>query len=139
MTIYESDPSDEQILTAGGWDPRFARVLAKALVGDRRAVVIIDSNGADGGALYPDLGIITKSRDGTWKEEISGSAGFPPEGICSSGWAAGVAYAYGVAGDQAEVRLDIDGAFQNVPVQRLGWWLFARDQPQDVLIRTRVV
>jgi hypothetical protein len=78
--------TDELALADGGWDRRFARVLAKAVLGDR-AVAIIDSNGAHGGApVYENTDVDRWDPQSEWTWTVSG-------GGYGSGWSDGMAYA----------------------------------------------
>ena len=115
--------ADDVVLDAGGWDRRYARVLAVAMVGTDRAVVMVDSNGAQGDQPYENIESLT-CLDGTWRCEGSGNCGSK-----GSGWRAGVIYAYGRAPDCVSVVVEHAGEHRDVLVQRDGWWLFATDDP----------
>jgi len=71
--------TDELAPAAGGWDRRFARVLAEAALGDR-AVGIIDSNGAHGGApVYENTGVDRWDPQSEWSG-LSAAAATAPVG-----------------------------------------------------------
>jgi len=57
-TLPMDEFTDEAALGGGGWDRRFSRVLAKAVVGTS-AVAIIDSNGAQGDRVYENVDTYT--------------------------------------------------------------------------------
>jgi hypothetical protein len=69
------DLDAEGALRAGGWDPRYARVLA-ITARDDVAAVLVDSNG-DG--VDVDLDQQVREPDGTWQERLSGCV---DDGVC---------------------------------------------------------
>jgi hypothetical protein len=119
MTRMPPVPSDEDLLDAGGWDPRFARVLAKAVVGDM-AIAILDTNGADGGTTYEDTEVYQWDRQDGWSSVIEhGGAGV--------GWMVGIVYASDQAPGEGSVIVQFRDQRRHVPVQTDGWWLFATE------------
>jgi hypothetical protein len=122
--------TDQAALVAGGWDPRFARVLAEAVVG-ASAVAIIDANGAQGGLVYENIDSYT------W-EPGSGWDGWIRSGGLSSGWPGGVAYASGSGTPGDSVVIDFEGEHHRVDVQPSGYWLFAAPGEDPDQYPTRV-
>jgi hypothetical protein len=111
------DFDDDSVLTAGGWDRRFARVLAKATVG-RWAVAIIDANGAIGGRTYENIETFVGDEQNGWCLFSSG-------GGHRAGATDGVAYASGEANVDEDVVVEFRGERHHVVVEPTGYWLFA--------------
>ncbi len=108
--------TDAVVFAAGGWNPRFDRVVAKAVVG-RKAIAIIDSNGVDGGHTDENIDHFSWI-GGRWRGETSGSWG-------ETGWGDGFAYAGGNAAPGDTVTVSFDGEEHRVEVELSGYWLFA--------------
>ena len=108
--------TDAVVFAAGGWDPRFDRVVAKAVVG-RNAIAIIDSNGVDGGHTDENIDRFSWI-NGSWKGGASGS-------WSETGWCDGLAYASGNAAPGDTVTVSFDGEEHRVAVEQSGYWLFA--------------
>ena len=125
------DFTDEVALEAGGWDARFARVLAKAVVGTA-AVAVIDANGADGGVTYENTETFTWTERGGWTSQISG-------GGYGLGCSNGIAYSCGRAPAAEKVVVEWRGEPNEVEVQPNGYWLFAiaSDDSDDLPERVR--
>jgi hypothetical protein len=121
-------PSDRALLDAGGWNPRFAQVLAKAIIGDV-AIAILDTNGADGGVPYEDTEAYTWDPESGWASAV----GHMGAGV---GWMIGVTYAADRAPGKQSVLIEFNGERHRVPVQKDGWWLFTIEgDPDDVMPR----
>jgi hypothetical protein len=121
-----SELVDEEIIEVGGWDPRYARVLAKVTVDACQAIVLVDTNGAAGDQPYPYVETLFREPGGTWQSG-SGSNG----GGSGSGWTDGVAYAHGEA-DVESVTVEHEGQ-RHVVAVREGWWLYAASQSDSSL------
>jgi hypothetical protein len=113
-----AEPTDAELLAAGGWHPKYARVLARGSVDDRTVIVIIDSAGADGSEPYEYVELMFREDD-RWQ-----SSGGSNAGIEGEGWSGGVVYAYGKS-TNASVAVELGRERHEVPVQTGGWWLFA--------------
>jgi hypothetical protein len=61
----------------GGWDPRYARVMDVATLGDH-AAALIDSNG-DGADINVDL--YRRGSDGRWQPMASGNGSVAADGV----------------------------------------------------------
>ena len=92
--------SAEWAVQAGGWDPRYAVVLAVASRGDV-AAALIDTNG-DGADI--DLDEYASDADGLWDEAISGSAG-----AGGSSWSQRVVAIWGRAEPAASIEVEYRG------------------------------
>ncbi len=123
--------SDEVALRAGGWNPRFARVLAKVVIG-RSAIAIIDANGADGGLIYEHIEPFLWE-DGLGWESWGGGGGL------GSGWCYGIAYAAGEAEADTSIVVEFRGVRHDVDVQPTGYWLFAAESDDRDEFPTRAL
>lgn len=110
-----NDFDEDGAIEAGGWDPRYARVLAVAQRQDI-AAVLIDSNG-DG--VDVDLDEYRRELDGSWQESYSGSVG--DEG---AGWSPEMVSTWGRAEPGAQVRVRFHDVDENIATASSGWWLF---------------
>lgn len=104
--------TDDVVLKAGAWDPRFARVLATVVVGNQ-ALAIIDSNGVNGGVVYENIESYRWDRDDGWCERIS-------SGGLSSGWMDGLSYATGEAEPGQHVTVEFRGERHSVETRGFG-------------------
>ena len=107
-------------IALAGWDPRFARVLAKA-VANGVAVAIIDANGADGGQVYENTDLYSWDEGGWCDWSSSGGLG----GGWGSTGSGGIAYAAGEGEPGEEVLVEFRGERHRVQVQPSGYWVFA--------------
>lgn len=108
--------TDAVVFAVGGWNPRFDRVLAKAVVGTQ-AAAIIEANGVDRAVTDENLDRFTWI-DGAWRSGTSGSCG-------KSGRCDGLAYAWGNAPAGETVTVSFSGKEHKVEVEPSGFWLFA--------------
>ena len=108
--------TDAVVFAVGGWNPRFDRVVAKAVVGTE-AAAIIESNGVDSEMTDENLDRFSWI-DGGWRSGASGSCG-------DSGWCDGLAYACGNAPAGETITVRFDGKGHKVEVEPSGFWLFA--------------
>jgi hypothetical protein len=120
-TVQEID--DDAALDAGGWDRRFARVLAKTSVGPW-AVAIIDANGASGDRTYENMETYAWDEESGWRWVSSG-------GGYGTGETDGLACASGQADLDEDVVVEFRGERHPVVVEPSGYWIFAA--PNDVL------
>ncbi len=121
--------TDDVVFAVGGWNPRFDRVVAKAVVGTE-ALAIIESNGVDSVATDRNLDRFSWI-GGQWRSDQSGSCG--DRGSC-----AGMTYACGNAHPGATITVGFDGKEHKVEVEPSGFWLFAalsadwEDEPRRI-------
>jgi hypothetical protein len=114
--------TDDVALDAGGWDRRFARVLAKAAVG-AAAIAIIDSNGGGGDApVYENIDAYT------WESGV-GWEGWVSSGGLSSGWAGNLAYASGTGTPGQRVVVEYRNQRHHTHVESTGYWLVVIEEP----------
>lgn len=109
--------TDEVALAAGGWDRRFARVLATATVGTS-AVAIIDANGAAGGRTYENTETYVWDDAAGWTCMLS-SGGY------GAGANAGLVFIGGDAAPGERVVVGFEGREHPIIVGATGYWLFA--------------
>jgi hypothetical protein len=111
------------IVAAGGWHPRYARVLAIAQDGDH-AVALVDGNG-DGAELEAELW----TWDGhTWTGAGSSGAGSldtlgPAQ---AGGWIGTSYFTFGRAPGRRKISIVFDGQRHQVPVSRNRVWAFIK-------------
>jgi hypothetical protein len=107
-------PTSEDVVRAGGWDSRSARVLAIATDRDI-GVAVIDVNG-DGSTVEVDE---LQWHDGVWAA-----------GGGTSGWGSGrtqtMAFTSGPATSGTEVTVSFAGTYFTTTAGPTGWWAFAR-------------
>jgi hypothetical protein len=118
----------DDALALGGWDERYARVLATAVWGDV-AAAIVDSNG-DGADIDLDL---YEWVGNIWQRTISGNVSDD-----GSGYMGGIVYLFGRATPGTTVRVDHNTTVESVDVSSDGWWLYlasASDEPGDAMPR----
>lgn len=108
--------TDAVVFAVGGWNPRFDRVVAKAVIGTE-AAAIIESNGVDSEKTDENLDRFSWIA-GSWQSFVSGSCG-------DSGWCDGMAYACGEAPAGETVTVSFDGREHTVEAEPSGFWLFA--------------
>ncbi len=102
---------------AGGWDPRWAKVLAVETDDDAGAgAAIVDTNG-DGADINIDR--YTRAPGGDWEPGPSGNIG--DKGWCR--WETGVA-CWGRTTPGRTVQIEYAGARHQVTTASSGWWLF---------------
>ena len=109
--------TDEEIIRVGGWDPRFARVLAKAADGPR-AIAIVGSNGAAGGRVYENQDWLDWDPEVGWRAGASGNS-------YQGGWRDGLAVAAGNGIPGEVVVLTVGGSEYTAVVEPTGYWAFA--------------
>lgn len=121
------------VLSAGGWDPRYAVTLAAASSGDV-AAALVDTNG-DG--VDVDLDIYERDPDGSWQAGSSGRVG-ESGGFLSDR----TAVICGRTEPDSIVDIEYAAGSYSVVASSAGWWLFVTTAapPLDTfprLIRTR--
>jgi hypothetical protein len=115
--------TEPEIIAAGGWPARYARVLAIAQDGDH-AFALVDGNG-DGAELEAE----TWQWDGNgWTGGASGGAGpLDTLGPSQTGGQIGDSFfAYGRAPGRRKITIAFDGQRHQVPVSRDGVWAFIK-------------
>lgn len=117
-------------ITAGGWDPRYAVLLALRIEGDV-AAALVDSNG-DGGDI--DLDLWTRDADGAWRERSS-SGGAGDEG---TGWSPEMVTAYGRTEPHGTIHVAYAGTEHVLTADALGWWLFVAPSVDEGTFPTSV-
>jgi hypothetical protein len=113
----------EEALAGGGWDLRYARVLAVASDGDY-GFALIDGNG-DGAELEAEYWVWDS---GTWRGTTSSGAG-PLSHLgseCTGGQVNDAFAAYGSAPGRQSVTINFDGRLHDVPVSGNGVWVFIK-------------
>jgi hypothetical protein len=107
----------ERAVTAGYWDPRYARVLWLS-ERDGLAIALIDTNG-DGRVVEASL---YGCQDGSWEEWVSNfGSGFTPD----------VVFTCGYAPEKDSVVIKYLGLEHSVPVTSTGMWYFASWRPAN--------
>jgi hypothetical protein len=109
------DFDHEVALRLGGWDPRYAVVLASA-AHDGVAAALVDSNG-DGADV--DLDQYEQATDGRWVEVVSGNC--DDTGAFATG---SMALAWGRAAPRALVTIEFRAVTHTVEATDQGWWMF---------------
>ena len=109
------DFDPEAALRLGGWDPRYAVVLATA-ARDGVAAALVDTNG-DGADV--DLDQYEQAADGRWVEVNSSSC--DATGAFATGF---TALAWGRAAPRAAVTVQFQAARHTVEATDQGWWMF---------------
>lgn len=122
--------STEWAVQAGGWDPRYAVVLAMASRGDV-AAALIDTNG-DGADI--DLDQYASDADGHWNEAISGSAS-----AGGSSWSQRVVTIWGQAEPGATIEVEYLGRRDLVVASEAGWWMFVAPATKDPRMHPRQI
>lgn len=113
--------TDDVIISLGGWDPRYARVVMIAVDGDV-GIALVDGNG-DGAELEMEY---WAKKDGTW-EGASTSGQGSLDSLSTSRWDAGpMVCAVGRAVPGAIVRIGYDGAVHECQANQFGVWAFIR-------------
>ncbi len=110
-----SDLDHTAALGLGGWDPRYAVVLAAASR-DGVAAALVDTNG-DGADI--DLDQYEQRLDGRWVEVSSGNCD-----DTGSFWTGFMGVAWGRADPMTTIRVDYQGARYAVQSSDRGWWMF---------------
>jgi hypothetical protein len=103
------------VLSAGGWDPRYAVTLAVASSGDMGAA-LIDTNGDEADI---DLDVYRRDADGLWQEISSSVVG--EDGSFLSGE---MAVILGRTEPGLIVDIEYAGHRSSVIASGTGWWLF---------------
>ena len=111
--MTDLDPSE--VLRLGGWDARYAVVLATATRGGV-AAALVDTNG-DGADVNLDQ--YEHGADGRWLEVNSGNCG--ETGSFSTGL---MALAWGRVDPRATVRVEYRATRYTVEASDDGWWTF---------------
>ena len=115
--------TDEVALQAGGWDPRFSRVLATAVVGST-AIAIIDSNSQDSEVGYENTDSYEWMPGLGWRGRTSG-------GGLANGWIDGVVVISGTGLPGDTVLIEFRDEPHQIAVQSSGYWLFAAAGSDD--------
>ncbi|HEY0642990.1 MAG TPA: hypothetical protein VGD39_06205 [Nocardioides sp.] len=115
-------------LRLGGWDARYAVVLATA-ARDGVAAALVDTNG-DGADV--DLDQYEQNADGVWAEVASGNCG--ETGAFATGF---MGVAWGRADPRTVVGVEFRGVRYFIETSDQGWWMFVApsdsgDWPQVV-------
>ena len=115
--------SEEEVFAHGGWDPRYARVLAVTSGGDY-GFAVVDGNG-DGAELEAE---IWEWGSGAWDSAGSSGAGplsnLAPER--TGGYIGNAYFAYGSAPGRQSVTISFDDRLHDVPVNSHGIWAFIK-------------
>jgi len=113
----------EDVIARGGWNPRYARVLAIASDADY-GFALMDGNG-DGAELEAEAWIWDS---GTWTG--AGSSGAGPLNHLGPAHTGGqirnACFAFGSAPGRQSITIDFDGRRPQVPVSRHGAWAFIK-------------
>ncbi len=109
------DFNHEAALRLGGWDPRYAVVLASA-ARDGVAAALIDTNG-DGADV--DLDQYEQAADGRWVEVNSGNC--DDSGVLATGF---MALAWGRATPGSTITVHYQAPKHTVEATDQGWWMF---------------
>jgi hypothetical protein len=116
--------TEQDVLTRGGWNPRYARVLAVASDGDY-GFAVTDGNG-DGAELEEEM---WQWDSGHWEPGASSGGGhldnLGPER--TGGFIAEVAYfACGSAPGRSSITIEFDGQMYQAPVGKYEVWAFIK-------------
>ena len=109
------DFDHESALRLGGWDPRYAVVLATSSR-DGVAAALVDTNG-DGADV--DLDQYEQAADGRWVEVASSNC--DDSGAFATG---SMAVAWGRATPRATVTVEFQAVRHTVECTDQGWWMF---------------
>jgi len=125
------------VLARGGWQPRYARVLAVASDGEV-GFALVDGNG-DGQELEAEL---WDWQDGGWTAgSSSGAGGLDWLGAIHAGWAERAHFAFGRALGADFVTVRLDEVSYRVPVSGLGIWVFVKagdaDERSELTLESR--
>ncbi len=130
------DPHDRPIpeltpelaIEIGGWDTRYARVLAIAVYG-RHAVSLIDPNGDEN---MTEVEHAYLDDTGHWRGGSSGGGSSDTYGVHGWGDYPGMRFAYGRAKQPGRQSVTAwDGSTFDVTPERDGWWVWAEAVPDD--------
>ncbi len=115
--------TEAEVLSRGGWHPRYARVLALASDGNY-GFALVDGNG-DGAELEAET---WQWDSGSWAGAGSSGAGpLDHLGSVQTGGRIGNAYvAYGSAPGRRSITVNFDGDLHQVPVSNHGVWAFIK-------------
>lgn len=105
---------DKATLRLGGWDPRYAVVLATD-ARDGVTAALVDTNAR----VDVDLDQYEQAADGRWVEVSSGNCG--ESGAFAAGF---MALAWGRTDPRAAVRVEHQAATHTVGAHGPGWWMF---------------
>jgi hypothetical protein len=113
----------EEVISHGGWHPRYARALAIASDGDY-GFALVDGNG-DGSELEAEM---WTWEDGTWTGAGSSGAGpLDNLGPVQTGGQLGDAhFAYGRAPSHQMITISFASGLHKTPVSRYGVWAFIK-------------
>jgi len=113
--------TDDLIITLGGWNPRYARVVMIA-VDDDEAIALVDGNG-DGAEL--EMEYWHKEHDGWSAGSTSGHG--PLDSLSATRWDAGpMVCAVGPAPPGDVVRIGYEGNVHECRANQFGVWAFIR-------------
>lgn len=119
--------TEDSAIRAGGWDPRYAVVLA-VTTHDDVAAALVDPNG-EGADI--DLDEYLWSPDDGWICVASHGGG--ESGLT---WSPSMVTAFGRISPGGLVHLEYLGARRNVTANQQGWWLFvAAARDEETMIR----
>jgi hypothetical protein len=114
-------PSAETIIGAGGWHPRYARVLLVEHEGER-ALVLVDGNG-DGAEL--ELEYWFRDADGAWQGGSTSGHGALEHLVSAQSWKAGdFVVALGRTEPGSEIDIQYGGEIYRRRANELGLWGF---------------
>ncbi|NMH96366.1 hypothetical protein [Pseudonocardia acidicola] len=113
-----SEPTAADVIGLGGWNPRYARVLAIAATGPF-AVALIDTNGDESEI---DIDHLWLDDTGRWRPGSSSGVYIPPVGVGDHGETTHYRYAVGRAEAPGEHHVQVAGAPVTVTAQAGGWW-----------------
>lgn len=115
--------TEDEVISSGGWHPRYVRVLAVASDGDH-GLAIVDGNG-DGGELDAET---WTWEAGAWISLASSGAGpldaLGPEQ--ADGQIDNAYFAFGQASARQAITIAFDHHLYQVPVSRHGVWAFIK-------------
>ena len=115
--------TEDDVLSHGGWHPRYARVLAVTSDGDC-GCALVDGNG-DGAELEAEM---WKRDSGHW--DGAGSFGAGPldhlAAVPTGGQIGNAYFTYGSAPGHQTITISFDDRRYDVPVGRHGVWAFIK-------------
>ncbi len=114
LAVKELD--DRFVISAGGWDPRYAVTLAVATYQGVGAA-LIDTNGDERDV---DLDIYERDADGVWQAGSSSGGSGESGGFLSDR----MAVCSGRTGPGWVVDIEYSGQRHSVRASAMGWWLF---------------
>lgn len=118
-------PTAAEVITAGGWSPRYARVLVVEGNGTR-ALALVDTNG-DGREINENR--YWREESGSWHSgSSSGSVPSRPATHPFGFWRdeQGVVSAYGRTATAGPVTVEVDDRLIEAVATEGGWWVWLR-------------